>query len=119
MRKIVLPDGRMVRRLVSVDEIRPVGSDGHEILNVFAYDYAYDSFSPTTPAEVLDRSFRLNEIATSFGWTSSRVQRSLANRAAYISESVKSHEITAQALASMVARYAARESTYEMARLSG
>ena len=116
MRKTTLPDGRVARRLVSVDEIRPVGTDGHEILNVFRYDYARDSFSPTTPPEVLDRSYRLNEIASSFGWTSSRVQQGLANRAAYISQAVRNGELTPLALASMVQRYAARESARELER---
>jgi flagellar protein FlaI len=119
MRKTPLPDGRVVRRLVSVDEIRPVGPDAHEIVNVFGYDYAQDSFAPTTPAEVLDRSFRLNEIARSFGWTSSRVQQGLANRAAYISQSVKDGEFTPEGLASMVKRYASRESSRELERRPG
>jgi flagellar protein FlaI len=119
MRKTPLPDGRVVRRLVSVDEIRPVGTDGHEILNVFRYDYAQDSFTPTTPAEVLDRSYRLNEIASSFGWTSSRVQQGLANRAAYISQSIRTGELTPSGLASMVKRYAARESLRELERQAG
>lgn len=117
MRKISLPDGRVVRRMVSVDEIQPEGSDGHNIVNIFRYDYASDSFSPTTPAEVLDRSFRLNEIAQSYGWSSTRVQMSLANRAAYITDSIRSRELTPEALASMVRRYSAKESRQELARL--
>jgi len=118
MRKTPLPDGRVVRRLVSVDEIRPVGSDGHEIVNVFRYDYAHDSFDPTTPAEVLDRSYRLNEIASSYGWSSSRVQQGLANRAAYISQSVRAGELTPGGLAAMVKRYASKESHRELERQS-
>ena len=114
MRKTPLPDGRVVRRLVSVDEIRPVGADGHELVNVFRYDYARDSFDPTTPAEVLDRSYRLNEIATSFGWSSSRVQQGLANRAAYISQSIRAGELTPEGLAAMVKRYAFKESPREL-----
>lgn len=82
MRKVALPDGRVVRRLVSVDEIRPVGPDGHVIVNIFRYDHTDDSFEPTTPSEVMDRSFRLGEIAQSFGWTPARVQRALTARAA-------------------------------------
>ncbi len=116
MRKIMLPDGPVVRRVVSVDEIRPTGSDGHEILNIFRYDYATDSFAPTTPAEVLDRSFRLNEIANSFGWSSARVQLSLANRAAYVADSIRSKDFTPDAIASMVRRYSTRESRLELAR---
>jgi len=119
MKKTPLPDGRVVRRLVSVDEIRPLGSDEHEIVNVFRYDYAGDSFSPTTPAEVLDRSYRLNEIARSFGWGSARVQQGLANRAAYISQSVRSGELTAEGLAAMVRRYASKESPRELVREAG
>ncbi len=116
MRKIVMQDGRVSRRVVSVDEIRPAAGEGHEILNIFRYDYAFDSFAPTTPAEVLDRSFRLNEIARSYGWSSSRVQSSLARRAAYIAESVKGSGFSSDALASMVMKYSTKESSRELDR---
>jgi len=109
MRKVVLQDGRVVRRVVSVDELRPEGREGHEIVNVFRYDPSADSFSPTTPAEVLDRSFRLNEIAESFGWSPAAVQRSLAARAARISGQIVGGELTPQALSKMVKDFAADE----------
>jgi len=110
MRKVVLQDGRVVRRVVSVDELRPEGKDGHETVNVFRYDPTADSFSPTTPAEVLDRSFRLNEIAESFGWSPAAVQRSLAVRAAHISSQIAGGELTPQALSKMVKDFATAES---------
>ncbi len=109
MRKVVLPDGRVVRRVVSVDELRPEGRDGHEIVNVFHYGPSNDSFSPTTPAEVLDRSFRLNEIAESFGWSPAAVQRSLSLRAARISSQIAGGELTPQALSKMVRDFSASE----------
>ena len=109
MRKVVLQDGRVVRRVVSVDEVRPEGKDGHELLNVFRYDPTSDSFSPTTPAEVLDKSFRLNEIAESFGWTPAAVQRSLAIRAARISGQIADGELTPQALSKMVRDFSVEE----------
>ncbi len=110
MRKVVLQDGRVVRRVVSVDEVRPDGTDGHQILNVFRYDPVTDSFSPTTPAEVLDRSYRLNEIADSFGWSPAAVQRSLSVRAARISGQIAGGELTPQALSKMVREFSAQES---------
>ncbi len=110
MRKVVLQDGRVVRRVVSVDEVRPGGPDGHEILNVFRYDPASDSFSPTTPAEVLDKSFRLNEIAESFGWTPAAVQRSLSVRAARISGQIAAGGLTPLALSKMVREFSVEES---------
>ena len=109
MRKVVLQDGRVVRRVVSVDEVKPDGKDGHEILNVFRYDPSADSFFPTTPAEVLDRSYRLNEIAESFGWTPSAVQRSLAVRAARISSQIADGGMTPQALSKMVREFSVDE----------
>ena len=109
MRKVVLQDGRVVRRVVSVDEIKPVGSDGHEIVNVFRYDPARDSFAPTTPAEVLDRSYRLNEIAESYGWTPEAVQASLAVRAARIAGRIASGELTPLSLSRMVREFAIEE----------
>ena len=109
MRKVVLQDGRVVRRVVSVDELKPFGNDGHEIVNVFRYNPVADSFSPTTPAEVLDRSYRLNEIAESFGWSPDAVQASLAARAARISERIAGGELTPQALSRMVRELAVEE----------
>ena len=110
MRKVALADGRVVRRVVSVDELKPLGADAHQIVNVFRYDPATDSFSPTTPAEVLDRSHRLNEIAESFGWTPGAVQRSLAVRAARISAQIAGGELTPQALSRMVLEFSMEES---------
>ena len=109
MRKVVLHDGRVVRRVVSVDELRPDGPDGHQILNVFRYDPVTDSFAPTTPAEVLDRSYRLNEIADSFGWTPAAVQRSLSVRAARIAAQIAGGELAPQALSRMVREFSIEE----------
>ncbi|MDA4129059.1 MAG: type II/IV secretion system ATPase subunit [Thaumarchaeota archaeon] len=116
IRKIFLPDGRIVRRVVSVDEIRPVGADSHEIVNVFKYDYSKDSFSPTTPEAVLERSFRLKEIAESFGWVYNHVISSLSNRAAYIANAISSGEFNSEKLSSMVREYVAKESRHEFER---
>ncbi len=110
MRKVVLQDGRVVRRVVSVDELKPQTPDGHEIINVFRYDPSSDSFSPTTPAEVLDRSFRLNEIADSFGWSPAAVQGSLSVRAARISGKIAEGDYTPRALSKMVREFSAEES---------
>jgi archaeal flagellar protein FlaI len=110
MRKVVLADGRVVRRVVSVDEVKPAAGYGHEIVNVFRYDPSTDSFSPTTPAEVLDRSYRLNEIAASFGWTPAAVQGSLAVRAARISGLISGGELNPLALSKMVKEFAMDES---------
>ena len=105
MRKVVLPDGRIPRRVISVDEIRPVGAGSHEISNVFRYDPATDSFSPTTPEEVLERSFRLKQIAESFGWTPEHVLGSLTNRAGYIASAISDGQFSGEELSSMVRRY--------------
>lgn len=109
MRKVVLSDGKIVRRVVSVDEIRPIGADRHEILNVFSYKHGSDSFEPTTPAEVMDRSHRLNEIAVSFGWTPAKVQRSLTARAAHIARGISDGAFTPEALSGMVKEFSAKE----------
>ena len=109
VRKVALQDGRVVRRVVSVDELKPVGNDEHEIVNVFKYDPATDSFSPTTPAEVLDRSYRLNEIAEGYGWSPGAVQKNLALRAARISGRIAGGELTPQALSKMVEEFALEE----------
>lgn len=106
MGKIALPDGRVVRRVVSVDEVLPLGADRHEIRRVFGYDQATDSFSPTTPAEVLDKSHRLNQIADAFGRTPAQVQRDLTLRAAHISQAIRNKDFTVNALAGLVKTYA-------------
>jgi len=110
MRKVVLADGRVVRRVISVDEVKPLGAAGHQILNVFKYDRASDSFGPRTPAEILDRSYRLNEIAGAFGWTPASVQASLGARAARISSQIAGGELTPQSLSKMVRDFTATES---------
>jgi archaeal flagellar protein FlaI len=110
MRKVVLQDGRVVRRVVSVDELRPQSPEGHEIINVFRYDPGSDSFSPTTPAEILDRSFRLNEIADSYGWSPAAVQKSLSVRAARIASKIAEGEFSPRALSKMVREFSAEES---------
>lgn len=116
MRKVVLQDGRVARRVVSVDELKPSGTYEHEIVNVFRYNPVSDSFSPTTPAEVLDRSYRLNEIAESFGWSPSAVQGSLAVRAARISNLIAGGELNPQALSKMVMEFSLEESKHGAGR---
>ncbi len=114
MRKVILPDGRVVRRVVSVDEIRPVGANSHEILNVFKYDHAADSFSPTTPEEVAERSFRLKQIAEGFGWTPSHILSNLTNRAAYVSNAISNKGFSSTDLSTMVRSYIAKEFPREL-----
>jgi flagellar protein FlaI len=116
MRRIPLPDLRWVRRVVSVDEIRPLGGTSHDIINIFHYDPATDSFSPSTPEEVLERSFRLKELAKDFGWTPENVLASLTNRAAYIAKAVENREFSADDLSRMVRTYVAKEFPKELIR---
>jgi archaeal flagellar protein FlaI len=116
MRRVVLQDGRVVRRVVSVDEVKPEGQDGHTILNVFRYNPSNDSFAPTTPAEVLDRSFRLGEIAECLGWSPAAVQRSLSLRAACISSQITKGELTPQALSKMVREITLDESRHGISK---
>jgi flagellar protein FlaI len=116
MRKVVLPDGRIVRRVLSVDEIRPLSGGAHELLNIFRYNPVNDSFSPTTPEEVIEKSFRLRQIADVFGWTKEHIERSLANRAAYISSAISMGELSIGKLSSMVQQFVSRESRSEYSR---
>jgi archaeal flagellar protein FlaI len=109
MRKIPLADGRVVRRVVSVDEIRPVGADGHVIVNIFRYDHRTDSFEPTTPAEVVDKSYRLDEIAHGFGWSPVRVQRGLASRASYLGARVAEGDWSPESISAMVRDFSRHE----------
>ncbi len=108
MRKVPLGDGRVVRRVVSVDEIKPASADSHEVLNVFRYDVRSDSFSPTTPAEVVDRSYRLGEIAQSFGWPQARVQESLTARAACLARA-SDDASSPETVSAMVRNFARQE----------
>ncbi len=114
MRKITLPDMMVARRIISVDEVKPVGHDSHEIINVFKYDFATDSFSPNTPAEVVKRSYRLKEIAEQFGWTEEHLLRSLTNRATYITKAAGNNEFSPDDLAKMVKEYITKESLREL-----
>jgi len=113
MRKVALADGRIPRRVISVDEIRPVGADSHEVSNVFRYDHATDSFSPRTPEEVLERSFRLKQIAESYGWTQGEVLHGLTTRAGCLADAISDREFTDEELASIVRMYVSRLSSRE------
>jgi len=120
MRKVVLTDGRIARRVISIDEVKPVGVAGHQIINVFRYDRNTDSFDPRTPAEVIDRSYRLNEIADAYGWSPASVQSSLGARAAHISSQINRGQLTPQTLSKMVLDFAVGESgRRELSRASG
>ena len=119
MRKVVLQDGRVVRRMVSVYEIRPEGTEGHEMVNVFRYDPSTDTFSPTTPAEVVDRSYRLNEIADTFGWSPAAVQGNLALRASKLAGRIAEGELSPRALSKMVMEFSLEESRRRVGRAGG
>ncbi|MDG7006645.1 MAG: type II/IV secretion system ATPase subunit [Nitrososphaerota archaeon] len=118
MRKILLPDGSTARRVVSVDEVRPVGHDSHEIVNVFRYNFAADCFFPATPEEVLERSFRLKEMAEGLGWTNERILGSLTRRAAYISKTVADGGFSPSDLSAMVRSYMVKEVPRELERMA-
>ena len=109
MRKVTLPDGKVVRRVMSIDEVCPQKADSYSLVNVFRYQPASDSFTPTTPEEVLERSFRLKQIAETFGWTNEHVLGSLAHRASYIKDAVDKGEFTIADLAERVRQYIASE----------
>ncbi len=114
MRKATLSDGRVARRVVSVDEVKPADSGGHEVLNIFRYDYVTDSFHPTTPAEVVDRSYHLDQIARGFGWTPGRVQASLHARAAALAAEVGNADFSPESLSLMVKRFSEEGSLGEL-----
>jgi flagellar protein FlaI len=119
LRKVILTDGRVARRVISVDEVKPVGAAGFQIINVFAYDRTTDSFEPRTAAEVIDRSYRLNEIADAYGWSPASVQSSLGARAAHISSQIERGELTPQSLSKMVLDFGGESRRGDANRASG
>ncbi|MBI3858808.1 MAG: type II/IV secretion system ATPase subunit [Thaumarchaeota archaeon] len=56
----------------------------------------------TTPAEVVDRSYRLAEIARGLGWSPSKLQAKLTMRAAYVARTIGGGNFSPQALSEMV-----------------
>jgi len=118
MRKVSLPDGRIVRRVVSVDEIRPQGRDGAEILNIFRYNHCTDSVAPTTPEAVLEGSFRLKQIGAGFGWTPENVLDSLTDRAGIIAAAVANSEFSPDQLSSLVRKYVSNRFARNLSRAS-
>ncbi len=114
MRKLFMPDGKIARRVYSIDEIKKVGKSDHEIVNVFSYDPVNDTFSPTTPEEVVAKSIRLKDIATAFGWNDEQVVASLKTRAAYLSDAVSHQKLSADDLARLVRKYTIQESRREL-----
>lgn len=114
MRKLFMPDGKIARRVYSIDEIKKVGKSDHEIVNVFSYDPVDDTFSPTTPEEVVKRSVRLKDIATAFGWNDGQVVASLKTRAAYLSDAIAHQRLSVDDLSKLVRRYTIQESRREL-----
>jgi len=109
VRKVTLPDASVARRVVSVDELKPEGSASYKLVNVFRYQHKTDSFFPTTPAEVIDRSYRLGEIAAGIGWTPGEVQRNLAMKVERIGGMVDQERLDPESLSRMVSEFAAEE----------
>jgi len=116
MGRIRLPDLREVRRAVSVDEIVPNELDprAYEIRGIFQYRPDGDSFTPTAPEEVVERSYRLRKVAEYFGWNNEHMLASLTSRAAFIASAIRDGVFGTKELSDRLRAYYGRELVVEI-----
>jgi len=94
MRRVKLRDGRVVRRMAKVWEIRGVNLESNKPIpldytTVFAWDPYTDSFKPNDPNEVFEKSCRLKQIAEANALTKEELIEELEIRSNYIEEMVR------------------------------
>jgi len=116
MGRIRLPDLREVRRVVTVDEIVPNELDhsSYEIRNIFDYHPDGDSFTPTTPEEAIERSYRLRKVTEYFGWNNEHMLASLTSRAAFIASAIRDGVFGTKELSDRLRAYYGRELVVEI-----
>ncbi len=118
MRRVKLPDGREVRRVSNVDEVVPneVDHNAYEVRNIFQYRPEGDSFTPTTPEEVLERSYRIRKAGEYFGWSNEHMLASLTGRAGYLTDAIREGVFGINQLSEKVRSYYAKEYLKELQR---
>ncbi len=84
--KVVAPG---VRRVVRIVETVPRGPNKFSLLRVFTWDPKNDSFTPSTPPELIRKSYRLRSLAESTGVEHDELEEELAQRAEMISSLAK------------------------------
>jgi len=96
---------RAVRRVRFVWEILPEKIDGSDVKSfevvsprfrdviqykvVFEWDPRFDTFSPSTVDELLQKSYRLRQIAQMYGYTMDEIARELEDRARFLEKLVR------------------------------
>ena len=96
MRRVRLRDRRVVRRMTRVWEVTGLDLESNKPIplnytEVFTWDPFTDSFNPTLPEEVFERSYRLKQVAEANGLTEGEIIEELRARAKYIEDMVKEH----------------------------
>ncbi len=82
MGRITMPDGKQVRRALSITElVREPKTVSFHLEPIFTWDPQTDTFSPEEADEVIRRSERLKTIMALRGWTHSGIINELSTRA--------------------------------------
>ncbi len=94
MRRVKLRNGHVVRRMAKVWEITRLDLEANKPIplnytEVFTWNPFIDTFSPSTPEEVIERSYRLKQVAEANGLTLDELIAELEKRSRYIKEMVK------------------------------
>ena len=94
MRRVKLRNGHVVRRIAKVWEVKGLGLESKkpiplDYIEVFTWDPFTDSFKPNTPEEVIERSYRLKQIAEANGLILDELVKELKQREEYIQKMLK------------------------------
>ena len=109
MNRVRREHGKVVRRVLSVTELDPK-QGGFDLKEMFTYDMAQDTFSPSAPEELVGmKTERLQQVMRLFGWDEARLETEIAERARYVETMVASKLFTLNEVAESVRKFYVRK----------
>jgi flagellar protein FlaI len=96
MNRVRAPSGKFVRRAVSSTEVVPsvtnndvVGEGRPELLELFKWNARTDEFTPSSPQEVVKKSYQLKELVMSLtGWDEDKIVNELQRRVEFLEKKI-------------------------------
>ncbi len=113
MRRVKLRNGRVVRRMAKVWEMTGLDLEANKPIplnytEVFTWNPFTDTFSPSTPEEVVERSYRLKQVAEANGLSIDELLIELEKRASYIEDMVRDKIFNYEEVSVRLFRYYSR-----------
>ncbi|HID18397.1 TPA: hypothetical protein EYP27_02530, partial [Candidatus Bathyarchaeota archaeon] len=102
--RIVTAEGKHIRRVTEVAEIVP-GEREIRLNRLFTWTPRTDSFNPTDPAMVVERSVRLTTVMKLTGMGSEEIYRELRARAALLGKLVEEEKLSYRDFSEAVLKY--------------